>query len=154
MKAEIKSALVKLAEAREAMEKAKETKTDLEEKFWEIPENAQALEAYQEAKEALAVAEDETRAIITPTYDPQAGKKFDFYTFREKINVTIWDEKQALQWCLSNFTPALTLNKTVFSTAAKAGSIPDELAEVSTELTVAIARDLSELLGDRHALES
>lgn len=145
----IRTGLQRLAVARMSAELAHEMKLETERRFWEQPENAQLLEAQKETRKAVEVLENELRELIKPTFDPEKGKKFEGYGFRELQKVEIVDEKKALQWSIRNFTPALTLNKSVFVNAVKAGSIPDELATVSTELTVTIASDLGKFVSSK-----
>jgi len=132
-----------LAIARAEADAAHKMKQHIEQEFWAQPENIEVLNKQAQTKTKVSELESELRDIILPTYDPENGKMFDGYGFRSRTTVTITNEKDALQWCLRNFTPALSLNKKVFETAVKAGSIPDELATVETSQTVIIAQDLS-----------
>lgn len=50
------------------------------------------------------------------------------------------------EWCLHNFTPALSVNYKVFDKAALDGNIPKNLATVRDEPRAQIAQDLSEFL--------
>lgn len=77
----------------------------------------------------------------TKNKEPFAGVQVKLFTV-----VTINDEKQAREWCISNFRPALKLDTKMFEKAAKDGNVPDELAKVEVEPRAQIAADLNEYL--------
>lgn len=56
--------------------------------------------------------------------------------------VKIPDEAKAREWCMTNFRPALKLDAKTFEKAAKDGTVPTELATVSTEARAQIATKL------------
>ena len=143
MNDEIKQVLEDLAYSRMIAEAAKDAKKRLEEEFWARPENQEILEATSHAVEVLAECESKARRVIAEAYDPENGKKFDGYGYREVTRVTITNMQNAFQWCLKNFTPALAINTKIFERAAKEGNVPEHLASVETEIVVTIAQDLS-----------
>lgn len=145
----IEAKLSYLAHERMKAEVAHEMKMQAERNFWARPENAELLETQKAMRASVERLENELRELILPTFDPDKGKKFNGYGFRETVKIDIPDEKQALSWCLTNFTPALSLNKKIFNAAAKQGTIPDELATVKTELTVTIATNLSNFITEK-----
>lgn len=124
----------------------------------EVVENMKAVKAAFEATaeyqtlaaELKQVTEAEERAdlqfrsaaLVLYLQDP-ATKKTDSYEIKAITAVVIPDEGAAIRWSITNFTPALTLNRKVFEIAVKAGSIPAELATVAEEPKVYIKSDLS-----------
>lgn len=57
---------------------------------------------------------------------------------------TVIDAEALKKWCLSNFTPALSIDTKKVEKEAKAGNIPAELVEVNEVKKAKIATDLSE----------
>lgn len=98
-------------------------------------------------EEAIRLAEEVIRdEAITAYKADETKKKGPGVTVKIFTTVEIIDEGAALQWCKQNFTPALKLNTAMFEKAAKAGTIPAELAKVDTEPRAQIDSDLSKFL--------
>jgi hypothetical protein len=140
------SIIKSLAMARADREKADSDLKQLEATF-RASEEYQRLANIKKMATDLETTFDETfRNIALAQYAEDGDKKAAAYDIKMSSAVKITDEAAALRWSLTNFTPALSLNKKVFETAVKAGSIPEELATVEEAPKVYIHSDLSEWL--------
>lgn len=134
---ELHFARLSLAEATEQRKKALKL-------FEESPDYQALLQIEREYKDSVNAREESLRDTALQEYDETQKKKGLGYSIRIMTNVTITDEKSAFEWCLSNFTPSLKLDVRTFKTAAKNGTVPSDLAEVTEEAKVYINGDLSE----------
>jgi hypothetical protein len=140
------SIIKSLAGARADREKADSDLKQLEATF-KASEEYQRLANIKKMATDLEATFDETlRNAALTQYTEDGEKKAAAYDIKLTSSVKITDEAAAIKWSLNNFTPALSLNKKVFETAVKAGSIPTDLAEVEETPKVFIHSDLSNWL--------
>ena len=111
--------------------------------------NARTIELFNLKKDADAVVADfeqQVRIKATEQYLSDGIKKQTGYEVKTIININIPDETKARDWCITNFTPALLLNKKIFETAVKNNTVPIDLATISEEPKVYIAMNLDKAL--------
>jgi hypothetical protein len=140
---EIDQLLEQLAAARYLVEEARAA-------MKEMVENVQQSDAYLASESARKLGEDEIARITSEICDlalnsfADTGEKHP----HEKVEVKVfkvvspYDEKKAREWCLTDFRPALKLDKTTFEKAVKDGNIPAELAYFVDDIRVQIASKL------------
>jgi hypothetical protein len=132
-----------LAEARVDHDAAIEKLREFEANFKTTPEYRMFASVVEHTLLTLNLADEEFRTEALSTYGVDHQNKADAYEIKLVKSVTIPDEGAAIRWSISNFTPALALNKKVFETAVKAGSIPVDLAFSLEQPKVYIKSDLS-----------
>jgi len=137
-----------LAQARAKKNEATENMKAFKAAFESTPEYQALANNLAKATETENLADEQFRrsALILYESDPTNYKKAESYEIKMTAAVTITDEASAIRWSITNFTPALALNRKVFETAVKAGSIPADLATVSEQPKVFIKSDLSDWL--------
>jgi len=135
--------IVELAKARRRGSAAGEVLTDLLFAFENSPEYIIAKAEVEAADKALKEADATFREGALIAYKMDGEKKTSAYEIKTVSSVMVPDEGAALRWSLTNFTPALQLNRKIFDGAVKAGAIPAELAGVVEEAKVYIKSDLS-----------
>lgn len=135
--------LTALAQAREEKAKAKA-------KAQELMEKLIAESGYNVLKEQITFWDVQEQMFYNGATKLALEMEKDGQSLPTSVKVKnfteahIEDEKKAREWCLENFTPALTLDKKVFEKAIKDGSIPSELGTVSVVKRAQVASDLSE----------
>ena len=135
-----------LAQARREHENSMAELRHLEATFknsmvWQAMANVERIDA-----QLLEEADAAFRQEALSNYGVDQNKHQDCYDIKLVQSVSIPDEGAAIRWCVTNFTPALTINKKVFETAVKAGSIPADIAFALEQPKVFIKSDLSEWL--------
>jgi len=138
----MKAKVIALAQARLDYLHAQAARQKALDEFWSIPENSALIVAEREAKEACQKAGDELRKSALDQYERDKEKKCEGYEIKLPKVVEIPDPQKAFAWCLTNFTPALSLNTSMFEKAAKDGTIPAELAKVKDDPKVYVDKDL------------
>jgi len=136
--------IIKLAQARAKRAAAKEALDALMDAFTQSTPYDQASIALAYAKADEAQAEADFRTDALAAYGRDQEKHTPAYDIRMEAKITIPDEGAAIRWCITNFTPALTLNRKVFD--ASIGAIPADVAFVIPTPKVFIKGDLSEWL--------
>ena len=138
--------IINLAQARANHEKSLAELRQLEAKFKAGHEYQQWANIVQNDADLLAKADELFRQEALSGFGTIKEKHAPAYDVAINKSITIPDEGAAIRWCITNFTPALALNKKVFETAAKAGTVPNALANYNKIPTVKIHSDLSEWL--------
>ena len=132
-----------LAQARARKSKAIEAIKKLELDLYATAEFQNLATEKEIADKELADAESDFTQFALADFAATQEKQGEAHEIKQMSSVTIKNEAESVSWCKANFTPALSLNKKVFETAVKAGSIPAELATVETTPKVYIKSDLS-----------
>lgn len=139
--------LKKLAQAREEYEKHRQAANAMIEKVQNSPDYQFEKNQRDNAKTVMENLEEEIRAYAILNYQADQNKKpgngIEIKVFKV---ATILDPDRAREWCMTNFTPALKLDESVFKKAAVDGTIPVSLVTVTEEPRTQIASDLSEYL--------
>jgi hypothetical protein len=132
-----------LAEARLDHAKALADLRQAEANFKATPEYQRLLNLERMTASLEEQADTDFREYAITDYQVEGLKHASAYDIAIGHTVIILDEGAAIRWSITNFTPALALRKKVFEDAAKAGTIPSELATVKDEPQVRIHADLS-----------
>lgn len=128
---------VKIVETRKELEAAIEETPEY--RVWNIAKNAAS-----EASAEVDKLEAEIKALAIANFD---GNKTPANGLVIKVfQVVTMDEKSAREWAFINYRPALKLDKTAIEKAAKDGTVPAEIATVTSENRAQLASDLSEYL--------
>lgn len=135
-----------LAQARARKDAAYQAVKDMEESWKSYQPYREAAAELAQTTDALDKAEADFRQDALSEYGNTHQNKAEAYEIKITKSINIPDEGAAIRWSITNFTPALALNKKVFETAVKAGSIPVELAFMLDQPKVFIKADLSEWL--------
>lgn len=107
-------------------------------------------EAYDEAARNARAAENEAdeyetalKAEFVKNFDGATKKPYDGVMVEETRTGKILDEAAALKWALTNFTPAILLDKRAIEAAAKNGTIKQDFVTVEIGTRAKFASDLS-----------
>jgi hypothetical protein len=138
--------ITRLAEARIHHDKVIEDMHKMTEAFQSTQEYKNLNNAMVETSLALDKADELFRQEALSEYETAQAKHNPSYDIKLTNSITISDEAAAIKWSITNFTPALSLNKKVFETAVKAGSIPTDLATVEETPKVFVHSDLTDWL--------
>jgi hypothetical protein len=141
-----KQLIATLAQARENHDQAYSDLKVMEDIFHLSPEWLSATSNLEQAAANLSKADADFRQEALATYGIDHLNKADAYEIKITKSITIPDENAAIAWCRTNFTPALALNKKVFETAVKAGSIPVDMGFALDVPKVFIKSDLREYI--------
>lgn len=142
----VKANLAELARARAREEEAKLKQDEMIEALKNSAEWLSLQGKRDNAREHKESLEAEIKAEALATFTATGTKKQEGVTIKEFTVVKISDESQAREWCMTNFRPALKLDTKTFEKAAQDGTVPAELATVTTEPRAQIATDLSKYL--------
>ena len=147
MSDDLTNMLVKLREARAALDKMKQNKL-LAENALGLTSEYKALAITKATETALKTSVEEMERVVRETavelYYADAAIPSAVSIAQYKV-VSIPDLPAAKDWALKNFTPALSLDVKAFEKAAKDGSIPSTLAVVTSEPRAKIASNLDDL---------
>jgi hypothetical protein len=138
--------IITLAQARANHDAAYQVTKALEDAFKVSPEWLEAAKKLEQSAVALNQADADFRQEALAEFGNTGKKQADAYEVKVTRSVTIPDEGAAVRWSITNFTPALSLNKKVFEAAVKAGSIPGDIAFALDTPKVFVKSDLSEWL--------
>lgn len=142
----IEETVRELAQARAWLEADKEYKRRLVEVFEQSKEYQIALADIERNAAHVERLENTLRAEALGQYANDNNKSGTGYKVKNVTRVELADESRLKPWLLTNFTPALKIDTKAVEKAAKAGSLPPELATVSEEPQVYIDADLSQFL--------
>lgn len=137
---ELDQMLDELKALRETAAQAQEAKNKIIEQVKAQDEYKAADELKAQTDEQIVQLEAQIRSTALELYDcaaelPSRVTVKWFKTVKYNANV-------AREWCMKNFTPALTLDTKTFEKAAKDGTIPADIASVSKEARAQIATKL------------
>jgi hypothetical protein len=95
---------------------------------------------------AIAASETKVREMALAEYEIAKEKQIiPDVLYIKNQTVVDYDAARAREWCLHNFTPALSLDTKAFEAIAKQkGRIPDDLATVKDEPKAYIATNLNQ----------
>lgn len=138
--------LKRLAQLRAKAEAAIKEKEDAEATAKSTPQ----WEAYDEAYRAARTAEDDAdkfefalKGEFVATFDGATKKPYDGVMIEETQTGRITDEAAALKWAMTNYTPAVLLDKRAIEKAAKDGTIKQDWVTVEVGIRAKFATDLS-----------
>lgn len=130
-KDKVKSIMKTMLEAVTSTQDYKDLEAALQES---VQIEAEALEAVQKA----AFAEFEA----TENKHPHEAVEI-----KEYHEVSVPDPARAVEWCIANFTPALSLDEKTFVDLARRGKVPAELFVETPTWKATIMRNLSKYIG-------
>jgi len=145
--------IVALANARRKADQAKKEFDLWKQQVANQPDWIQLQEDYELAKQDLENADVAFRAAAISEYIQTKEKHSDSHDVEDKTIFTIPDPEAAKVWCLSNFTPALSVDEKAFLAAAKNKAIPKHLFKTAPSYGVKIKSDLSSWLEDLFPLD-
>lgn len=145
---ELETLLDRLAEERAINATLRDAKRKMIDAVQQSEDYKMADAATAASDEIMTQLEEQIRTMTLGLWTEQKELP-DRVTVKKFQTVKIIDEGEALQWSIRNFTPALQLNKKVFETAAKAGSLPNHIAVVEVEPRAQIATKLDRKEGQQ-----
>jgi hypothetical protein len=146
-----------LARARKATEAAKKALDDFMkpvtdgDPYKTLEAALDAAKVSEQATYDAVASEAETEYGIAKEKNPDEANRHpaDGLEIKEVDVVTILDKPAAKEWCMTHFTPALSLDEKAFEKAAKDGNVPENLATVKKVPKAYIAKDLSKWLEEQ-----
>ena len=135
-----------LAYARRLKEQIKSAMKYELDKLTNSPEYRELEASLQKAVQTEKECEGKVKDAAFATFEAsgQADKHpHEAVTIKEFTRCEITDHSLALKWCITNFTPALSLDEKMFVDLAKKGGAPEELVKLSAEFKATISQDLS-----------
>jgi hypothetical protein len=136
----------KLAQARADEAEHRAIMKNLKEDFEQSFAYRVASENIEKCTATTQEAENDFQREALENFRIDGNKKKDCYEIKINKFVILPNVLAAFEWCMKNYTVALSLNIKSFEKAALAGQIPASLAEVKEAPKVYVKSDLSEWL--------
>jgi hypothetical protein len=139
--------IIELANARFEKEKVKKAMKEALDLITKSEEYTSLEIALNQAMQDEADALTKVRDAAFAEYGKDGNKHpHEEVTIKEFTHCEIVDYERAREWCLKNFTPALTLDDKIFVNVAKKGMVPEDLVKEYSEFKAQVTQDLSAYL--------